>query len=244
MPPTYTLHHGSCLDVLPTLAPNTFNMTFADLPYGLHGTSWDTVLPLDKVWAALHGVSTKSAAYCMTATQPFAHALVASNLKQFRYDLIWNKGVSGAFAVAKHRPLPLHEHVLIFGKGFPYNPQMQARDKPRTVTQGSAIGTTVLGSLKRSGTLGKVYTEKFPTSILNITVRDRYRGLHPTQKPLALLKYLIATYTNPGDTVLDPTMGSGTTGAAALALGRNFVGIELDAKYFAIAKDRIDRLAA
>lgn len=233
------LHQGDCLDVLPMLPDASVDMVFADLPYGVTANKWDTPIPLEPLWAELLRIGKPRCAYVFTATQPFATTLICSQRKLFRYDLIWEKPNAVGFLNANKSPLRAHESLLLFScKAARYNPQMRIvnRSLPAMHSKANRCYNTSLSVTTVSG------NKRFPRSVLYIDHDrecGRLRKLHPTQKPVALLEWLIKTYTNEGDTVLDPTMGSGTTGVACLNTGRSFVGIELDQNYFKVASDRI-----
>lgn len=241
-----TLHHGDCLEVMPTLAAKSAQMVFADVPYGLTKCHWDVFLPMASVWSKLAAVKTVNAAMVFTATLRPAIKIIASNEKEFRYDMVWLRKRATGFMRAKLAPLRHHEHVLVFyGTQPTYNPQMTNGKRNTTTTRHQR------GSIfnNQNANLAKHVSDKrYPQSSICVNEEDlRYdhlngrKGgrLHPTQKPVALLEWLIATYTNEGDTVLDPVMGSGTTGIACARLGRNFIGIEKDEAYFITASKRI-----
>lgn len=229
------------MTILPTLLPNSVHLVLADLPYGTTACKWDTLLPLGELWYEYRRVLRADGAVILTASQPFTSALVMSNPAQFKHGWVWNKRFAGNFATAKYAPMKIHEDVLVFSNGrVPYRPQMIARDTPIKLGGNRCGSDSAKIAQSKREYEGKVYTEKFPESILLFSSRDTgNRGLHPTQKPVALMEYLIRTYTNPGDTVLDNCMGSGTTGVACVNTGRGFIGIEKGADYFAIAEKRI-----
>jgi len=234
------LMHGDCLDLMATIESGSVNMILCDLPYGTTACKWDTVIPFDPLWAHYKRVIRPGGAIVLFGSQPFTSALVMSNPKSYKHSWIWNKRFAGNFVTAKYAPMRIHEDVCVFGFGsVNYNPQMILRDVP--ITNGAnkrASGSTIQFSTnQRQEGFKKVYTHKFPESIL---LHPRERGLHPTQKPVALCEYLIRTYTNEGETVLDNTMGSGTTGVACMNTNRRFIGIERDDKYFEIARGRIE----
>jgi site-specific DNA-methyltransferase (adenine-specific) len=241
------LYQGDCLEIMPTLGGGSVDMVLADPPYGTTACKWDSVLPFDRMWAGIQHCTKKSAAIVMTASQPFTSALVMSNVDCFAHEWVWNKRFAANFVQAKRQPLRDHENVLVFclsGLQPRYMPLMVARDVP--IRKGGnkpslAIPIRQTDSAASFGAVGKEYSEKHPTTAGSLCFSSRDgRGLHPTQKPVALMEYLIKTYTNEGDTVLDFTMGSCTTGVACKNLGRNFIGIELDPDYFAIAQKRIE----
>ena len=179
-------------------------------------------------------------AIVMTAAQPFTSVLITSNLRMFHHQWVWDKKFAANFPQAKRQPLRVHEDIVVFGNVPKYYPQMLKRDVP--IKKGANKGARVFGGvsgLGREDYEGKVYDEKYPYTILKFSSRDEKRGLHPTQKPVALMEYLIKTYTNEDEVVLDFTMGSGSTGVAARNTNRKFIGIELDSDYFRIALERI-----
>lgn len=234
-----TLWQGDCLDLMAQIPDGSVDMILCDLPYGTTACKWDTVIPFDALWANYKRVIKPNGAIVLFASQPFTSAMVMSNPKAYRHSWIWNKRFAGNFVTAKYAPMKIHEDVCVFGfSSVNYNPQMILRDVP--ITNGAnkcASDSAKFSANSRQEGFKKVYTHKFPESIL---LHPRERGLHPTQKPVALCEYLIRTYTNEGDTVLDNCMGSGTTGVACLNTGRNFIGIEQDQKYFEIALGRIE----
>lgn len=235
------LLHGDCLELMRTIPDGSVDMVLCDLPYGTTACKWDAVIPFAQLWAEYWRVCKPNAAVVLTAAQPFTTALIASNYEMFHHSWVWNKKFAANFPQAKRQPLRVHEDIVVFGKTPTYYPQMTKRDTP--IKKGANKGATVFGGvsgLGREDYEGKVYDEKCPETILDFSSRAEKRGLHPTQKPVALMEYLIRTYTNEGDTVLDNTMGSGTTGVAAVNTGRKFIGIERDDKYFAIAQKRIE----
>ena len=191
------------------------------------------------MWKQLKRIIKPNGAIVLFGSQPFTSALVMSNPKMFKYEWVWDKITGRGHLVAKHRPMAQHENILVFGSGkVKYNPQMVLMDKPQKGKSVEASRTTIMGgkTTKESETI--IRTHKYPKTIITRGVDGKY--VHPTQKPVALFEYLIKTYTNEGETVLDFTMGSGTTGVACVNTDRRFIGIELDKDYFEIAKKRID----
>jgi site-specific DNA-methyltransferase (adenine-specific) len=237
----YTLHHGDCLDVMPTLEAGSVDAVICDPPYGTTACKWDSVIPFDPMWEQIRRVLKPRGACVLFGSQPFTSALVMSNVKWFREELIWDKvnRYTGSLN-ANRRHMKRHENILLFAQASTtYNKQyrlgvpFEARTMKwhgRSTRQGDDLLRV------RNGNDG---TKHNPCSIIPIKAKTPEQGLHPTQKPLALLEYLVKTYTNAGDTVLDFTFGSGTTGAACGNLGRRFVGIERDAEYFNAASERI-----
>ena len=237
----YQLYHGDCLEVMDELIQQGIqvDMILCDPPFGVTSCKWDEVIPFDEMWKRLNLLIKDNGAILLFGTEPFSSALRMSNRKHFKYDWIWEKEQGVGFQLVKYRPLIKHENISVFGKKTPsYNPQMEKLDKPKKVKRkAGSNGGSETSPLKYSDERVSVYEYKYPTNILKY---KRDKGLHPTQKPVALLEYLIKTYTNEGEVILDFTMGSGSTGVACLNTNRKFVGIELDDKYFNIAKQRIE----
>jgi len=239
---SYTLHLGDALEVMPTLPAASVNAIITDLPYGVTNCSWDAVIPFAPMWEQVKRMLKPGGVFVTTASQPFTSALVMSNLDWFRYEWVWDKHFAASFALCNIRPMIVHENVLVFSAGAQtYNPMMTKRSVPIKL---GGKRESITAPLASKWPHEKTYTDKYPVSILDISNRSEDRGLHPTQKPVALYAYLIRTYTNPGDIVLDPCAGSGTTGVAAIKEGRGFVGIERDVAYHAIATRRIEDAAA
>jgi len=235
---------GDCLELLQGIEAGAVDMVLADPPYGTTACKWDSIIPLEPMWEQLKRVIKPNGAIVMTASQPFTTTLISSNMGGFAFCWVWDKCFAANFVQAKRQPLKDHEDVLVFtktGKQPNYFPQMVKRDKAIKKggnKQSKAIPIAVTEASKAFGEAGKTYNEKYPTSQIRFNCREG-RGYHPTQKPVALMEYLIKTYTNEGETVLDFTMGSGTTGVACKNLNRSFIGIELDEQYFKIAQVRI-----
>ena len=235
------LYLGDCLDILPTLERGGTNAILVDLPYGTTQNRWDAVISFPEMWAAFDRILAPNGVAVFTASQPFTSALVMSNPKRFRHEWIWIKNRGSNFANTVREPMKEHESVLVFSAGgWTYNKQMQ----PRT---GGGLSRVDYGFEFKTGTENYgTFAGKKDARLPELRVPSSWQkfntevGLHPTQKPVALFEYLVKTYTNPGDVVLDPCMGSGTTGVAAKRLGRAFVGIEKDESYFEIASRRID----
>ena len=228
-----------CLIAMKEIPDKSVDMILADLPYGTTACKWDTIIPFEPLWEQYKRIIKDNGAIVLTASQPFTSALVMSNVKMFKYEWIWEKEQGVGFQLSKYRPLIKHESCLIFSKETPkYNPQKELLEKPRIIKRkANSNGKSETSPIKYSEERISVYTHKTPDNFLKF---NRERGLHPTQKPVALFEYLIKTYTNEGDLVLDKCMGSGTTGVACKNLNRNFIGIELDSDYFKIAEKRIN----
>lgn len=221
---------GDCLDIMPKLAPVA--LVLCDLPYGVTRNKWDSVIPLAALWVEYKRVAPL---VVLTSAQPFTAGLMGAATMTFRYEWIWEKNIASDFLNAKKKPLKIHENILVFGEGKTYNPQMTAGRPYRQKRAGKDDTGSNYGDIaQRTDTVNAGV--RYPKTVLRVA---REVGLHPTQKPVALMEYLIKTYTNPGDTVLDNCMGSGTTGVACVNTGRSFIGIEKDPAYFASAQNRI-----
>jgi site-specific DNA-methyltransferase (adenine-specific) len=233
------LYNGDCLEVMPRLAPASVDLVLCDLPYGTTKNNWDSVIPFGALWANYNRLN--RGATVLTGVPPFTSALVMSNPEAFKYQWVWEKSRVTGVLNAKIQPLRQHEDVNVFYGTQPiYNPQgVEACNKSRVTgkrSDGKSSGN--YGAITATADNTYLQTQTgYPRSILKIASEGS--TVHPTQKPVALMEYLIKTYTNPGDTVLDNCMGSGTTGVACVNTGRNFIGIEKDPGYFAIARQRI-----
>ena len=216
------------------------DMVLTDPPYGTTACKWDTVIDLDLMWEQLKRVIKPNGAIVMTASQPFTSTLIESYKDGLCYLWVWNKRKAGNIFLARVQPMKIHEDVCVFsknGKMPAFYPIKTLREKVK-ISKNYGTGEA-MGGTKEKEEQVYTYTHKNPTSIIDISNASQKGKVHPTQKPVALMEYLIKTYTNEGETVLDFTMGSGTTGVACKNLNRNFIGIELDGDYFAIAKERI-----
>lgn len=244
------LIQGDCLDKMKDIPDVSIDAIITDPPYGTTACKWDSIIPFDEMWVRLNKLIKPNGAIVLFGCEPFSSALRMSNIKNYKYDWVWGKESPSNFFQAKYCPLSKTENISVFGefginsgskKIGTYNPQGIKTVNKEKVTSNYAdsyLGKAHKSSLKK----GVKYIQKFenyPTRIIKIN-RDK-NALHPTQKPVALMEYLIKTYTNEGDTVLDFTMGSGSTGVACVNTNRNFIGIELDEGYFKIAQDRINQ---
>ena len=228
------LIHDECLWAMQFIPDKSVDLILCDPPYGTTACKWDTIIPFEPMWKELKRIRKDNAAIVLFGSEPFSSYLRMSNIKEFKYDWIWLKSNGGGFLNANRQPLKRHEIIKIFyDKQCAYYPQ-KTKGKAYTCTRASAGETTQDQSV--AGWVTRNDGTRFPLSYQNFKSET---GLHPTQKPVALLEYLIKTYTLEGETVLDFTMGSGSTGVAAKNLNRSFIGIEQDAKYFEIAKKRI-----
>jgi site-specific DNA-methyltransferase (adenine-specific) len=233
---TVTLYQGDCLEVMTTLPAGSVDLILCDLPYGTTACSWDAVIPFEPLWVQYRRLIRGNGVIVLTASQPFTTALIASNYVMFKYVWVWDKKIPSGMSYARFQPMRQHEDVLVFCSGrTPYHPQMVRRDTP---IKGGGMSKGETTSNQNLVALKKTYEFKNPTTIIPFD-KIRRDSVHPTQKPVALMEYLIKTYTNPGDVVLDNCMGSGTTGVAAANCQRRFIGIERDPTYFSIAQERI-----
>ena len=232
------LIHGDCLEVMKTLLDNSIDAIITDPPYGTTACKWDSVIPFEPMWEQLKRVIKDNGAIVLFGSQPFSSALVMSNPKMFKYEWIWDKVKPSGFQIAKYRPMTNHEHCMVFAKLSPnYYPITTPRDK---IKKNSFQSKSESSPLQKHDGKERVYDSFLPKSILTISNANQRNRVHPTQKPIQLMEYLVKTYTQENDTVLDFTMGSGTTGVACKNLNRNFIGIELDKDYFETAKQRIN----
>lgn len=229
---------------LSRLPDNSVDMILTDLPYGKTKCDWDKIIPADEMWAGFYRVIKDDRAIVLNSSQPFTTYLISSNMDNFRYCWYWNKKFAGNFVQAKRVPLKIVEEICVFSKGkrMPeYHPQMTLRDKPIYKggnKQSKAIPISQTSAAREFSKKKKEYRYKYPENLITFNVRQG-RGLHPTQKPVDLNKYLIKTYTEPGELVLDCCMGSGTTAVAAMLTGRNYVGFELDEAYCDVIAERV-----
>ena len=239
-PSPCSLFFGCCLDVMKGIESGSVDMVCADLPYGTTRCKWDSVIPLDALWAEYKRVCKPNAAIVLTACQPFTSILAVSNLAMFKYDWCWEKTSATGHLNAKKMPMRAHESVLVFGHGrITYNPQKtfgHERKVSSAAHKRDCVKTECYGS---HGLTGYDSTERYPRSVIKFKSDKQKAALHPTQKPVELMEYLIRTYSNEGQTVLDNSMGSGTTGLACANTGRRFIGIEKDAYFFRVATERI-----
>ena len=242
------LFNDDCFNIFPQLENNSIDLVLCDMPYGTTQCKWDTILDLSNMWDELKRIVKQNSAIVLFSQMPFSARLVTSNYKNYRYEIIWEKSISTGFLNANKMPLKAHENIQVFYAYLPtYNPQFSV-GKPYKAKPGKKY----LGENYRTGKPDTLYNEyqpirsdnlegkRYPNSIVKIANNNSGRNkLHPTQKPVALMEYLIKTYSNEGDTVLDFCMGSGTTGVACKNLNRSFIGIEKEEKYYQIAKERI-----
>lgn len=233
-----TLYHGDCLEIMPKLE-EPVDMILADLPYGTTRNSWDSVIPLAEMWESYGRVTKDDAAIVLTAQTPFDKVLGASNLAHLRYEWIWEKTAATGHLNAKRAPMKAHENVLVFYKNLPtYNPQMTSGHVRKVSSADHKRNSKSTTNYGEHGLTGYDSTDRYPRSVLEFATDKQKEALHPTQKPLALMAYLIRTYTNPGETVMDNCAGSGSTLIAARRQGRGAIGIELEEKYCEVIAKR------
>lgn len=235
--PLNEIIHGDCLEVMRQFPDKSIDMILCDLPYGTTACEWDTVIPLEPLWEQYERIIKDNGAIVLFGSQPFTSALIMSNPKMFKYCWTWDKITAKGHLVAKHRPMQQTEDIAVFGKNkVNYYPIMIDRPKNEIQRTYEASRTEIMGGISKKKV--KVYDKWYPKTLLKFKTE---RGLHPTQKPVALCEYLIKTYTLPGEVVLDNCIGSGTTAIACINTGRNFIGIEIDEKYVKIARERIEK---
>ena len=235
------LLQGDCLSLLLDVPEKSVDMVCADLPYGTTACKWDTVIDLPLLWGHYCRVVKDNGAIVLHAQTPFDKVLGASNLPMLRYEWIWEKGTATGHLNAKKAPMKAHENILVFYKKSPkYRPIKTKGHKPMNAVYRNPDKSTDVYGAHCTTANSKGVTDRYPRSVLRFPVVT-VGTLHPTQKPLSLVEYLVSTYTDAGDTVLDNCMGSGTTGIACIRLGRKFIGIEKDLKYFEIARNRIEK---
>lgn len=234
------LLYGDCLELMKDIPDKSVDMVLTDPPYGTTACKWDNVIPFEPMWEQLKRITKDNGAICLFGSEPFSSHLRLSNLKMFKYDWIWEKKKGGNPLLSKIMPIKTTEIISVFGaRKLNYYPIMKKRDKPKY--RGKNTG-------KKSDTTGNVFSEnrkydfKYPKNTITISNANQRNRVHPTQKPVPLLEYLIKTYTLEGEIVLDFTMGSGSTGVACKNLNRSFIGIEKDDKYFKIANERIESI--
>lgn len=247
------LKQGDCLELMKDLPSKSIDLILCDLPYGTTRNKWDSIIDLDRLWVDYDRIIKDNGAILLFAQTPFDKVLGVSNLRDLRYEIIWQKTAPTGFLNAKKMPMKAHENILVFYKKLPtYNPQM-TQGHPRKVASKSSRKKSVERHQEKSEVLASNYnsygesqvnydsTERYPLSVQVFAKDQQKENYHPTQKPVALLEWLIKTYTNEGDLVLDNCMGSGSTGVACVNTNRNFIGMELTEQYFEIAKERIGK---
>ena len=237
------LRQGDCLELMKDIPDKSIDMILCDLPYGTTACKWDIVMPFDKLWEQYNRIIKDNGAIVLFGSEPFSSKLRMSNLKNYKYDWKWLKSRKTGFQMVRKRPLKCYEDILVFYNKQPtyYNTQLIKLEKPINSYRKNGKGGTLLNTIKCQKGRIQEYTN-YNKDTLCFNNEHNINAFHPTQKPVALLEYLIKTYTNEGDTVLDNCMGSGSTGVASINTNRNFIGIELDENYFNIAKERINNI--
>ena len=232
------LLNGDCLELLQNIPDKSIDMILTDPPYGISASKWDSVIPFEPMWKQLNRIIKDNGAIVLFGSEPFSSALRMSNIKNYKYDWVWDKKLGTGFLNSKKQPLRRIENIIVFyKKQCCYYPIMRKGVQRFKGHKKYHSLDKIYGDFKATN---KINDEYYPTSILEFSNADKTGKLHPTQKPVPLLEYLIKTYTLENETVLDFTMGSGSTGVACVNTNRDFIGIELDDNYFSIAKDRIE----
>ncbi len=233
-----TFVNADCFDVFPFIEDKSIDAIICDLPYGTTACKWDSIIPFNKLWEQYERIIKPNGAIILFGSQPFTSALIMSNPKLFKYELIWQKSRPSNFPLAKKQPLKYHENILVFYNKQPtYNPIMTKGEKNHR-TKICRGKNNIIGDDGTGIGWGNTSDMKYPKSVINIKSTDSTKNEHTTQKPLELLEYLVKTYTNEGDTVLDNTMGSGTTNLACIKLNRKSIGIEKEKQYYDVAVRR------
>ena len=241
------IYHGDCLDIMKDVPDGSIDMILCDLPYGTTACKWDTIIPLKPLWEQYKRVCKENAAIVLTATNPFASMLIQSNLPLFKYEWVWHKNMTSGFALSKKQPLRNHELVLVFYKKQPiYNPIKEKRDLSEKSKQRMNYEfTTVKGVNEHQNGIKKIQfipedkELSYPKTVKKWNGVNSHNRIHPTEKPVDMMSYLVETYTKNGEVVLDNCIGSGTTAIACINTGRNFIGIEKEQEYFDIATKRV-----
>ena len=236
----YSVKQGNCLELMKEIPDKSIDMILCDLPYGTTQNKWDSVIDLDSLWEQYTRIIKDKGAIVLFSAEPFTSNLILSNLKMFRYDLIWSKPQGSDFLNANRKPLRSHENICVFYKKLPiYNPQ-KTLGKPYKAKSGSTTSSN-FGKFDSEWHTENADGQRMPLTVISFANHSNVNKQHPTQKPVPLLEYLIKTYTNEGALVLDNCMGSGSTGVACLHTYRDFIGFELDENYFNIAKERLEK---
>ena len=239
----YQIKQGDCLELMRSIPDKSIDMILADLPYGTTACSWDTIIPFEPLWDNYKRIIKPNGCIALFGSEPFSSYLRLSNIKQYKYDWIWNKDQGGNFANAAYQPLKTHETISIFSTTLYYPIKVDAsKNKIRPISDGN-MNTKIQKNFIQSHSENYDNTKRFPKSVIEISCNEsecnKLNRVHPTQKPISLLSYLIKTYTLENETVLDNTMGSGSTGVACIRTNRNFIGYEKDSNYYSIAEKRI-----
>ena len=234
------LRQGDCLELMKSIPDSSIDMVLCDLPYGSTQCKWDNIIPFESLWKEYNRVLKKNGAAVLFGTEPFSSYLRLSNIKNYKYDWIWDKVKGTGYLNAKKQPMRNYEIISVFYKyQCTYNPQMTTGHPRKVSFRRKELQTECYGKTNKDYYYDS--TERYPRNIQVFSIDTQNTSLHPTQKPVALLEYLIKTYTNEGEVVLDNCMGSGSTGVACVNTNRNFIGMELENNYFEIAKERIEK---
>ena len=232
------IYNMDCLEGMKLIDDKSIDMILCDLPYGTTACKWDTIIPFEPLWEQYERIIKDNGAIVLMASQPFTTKLIMSKLDWFRYTWVWNKKKAGNIFLAKRQPMKIHEDIVVFSKKpHLYNPQMVKRDKVKK-SKNYGTGESFGGTREKEDKV-YTYTHTYPKSIIEFSNARQKGKVHPTQKPVPLFEYLIKTYTNEGETVLDNCIGSGTTAIACINTNRNYIGFELDKRYYDIANVRI-----
>jgi DNA modification methylase len=231
------LLHGDCLELMKSIPNKSIDMILCDLPYGTTACKWDVIIPFEPLWKEYKRIIKDRGCIALFGSEPFSSHLRMSNIKNYKYDWIWNKKKGGNPLLSKLQPIKITETISIFNSKI-YYPIMTKRDKPKSRGKNKGI---ISETTNNAFIMDKIYYEKYPKNIIEFSNANQNNKYHPTEKPISILEYLIKTYTLENETVLDNTMGSGSTGVACINTNRNFIGIEKDDKYFEIAKNRIEQ---
>jgi DNA modification methylase len=231
------LLHGDCLELMKDIPDKSIDMILCDLPYGTTACKWDVILPFEPLWKEYKRIIKDRGCIALFGSEPFSSHLRMSNIKDYKYDWIWNKKKGGNPLLSKLQPIKITETISIFNSKI-YYPIMTKRDKPKSRGKNKGI---ISETTNNAFIMDKIYYEKYPKNIIEFSNANQNNKYHPAEKPISILEYLIKTYTLENETVLDNTMGSGSTGVACINTNRNFIGIEKDDKYFEIAKNRIEQ---
>ena len=236
------IYNDDCLEGMKNIPDNSIDMILCDLPYGTTACKWDTIIPFEPLWEQYNRVIKDNGAIVLFGSQPFTSTLVMSNVKKFKYSWTWDKVTAKGHLVAKYRPMQQTEDICVFGKGkINYYPIMEIREKARKDVSVEYSRTQIMGGTTTKEKEKILRTHRYPKTLLRYSNASQKGKVHPTQKPVALFEYLIKTYTNEGETVLDNCMGSGTTAIAAINTNRNYIGFELDEEYYKASLDRIGK---
>jgi len=237
------IYNEDCLEGMKLIDDKSIDMILCDLPYGTTACKWDSIIPFNELWEQYNRIIKDNGAIVLFGSEPFSSYLRMSNIKNYKYDWFWDKKKPSGMSYARFQPMRRVENIMVFtknGEKTIYNPQLELRDKPIKTSGNRYSPSAPIQARKEGKTFKKTYTHKQPTNLLQFD-KVNQGSVHPTQKPVELFEYLIKTYTNEGETVLDNCMGSGTTAVACINTNRNYIGFELDPIYYEIAEERIKK---